>query len=94
MCNLPKKQEDMFINEEGVLSSICKVCQAIPKAPERVKNVRGKNKDHLTTGSQSCSICGTIKPLEEYPKDKRRITGRYPRCRECVSKLYKAKKGV
>ena len=90
-CKAVKPEGDYVVVGGAAMVSICSACRSLPKPPEMVKAVRGKNSDFATTGTQVCSICKQTLKLEEFPKDKNRKTGRYPRCRCCVSILYKSK---
>jgi NAD-dependent SIR2 family protein deacetylase len=38
------------------------------------------------TETMRCTMCGKVKPLEEFRRDRSLKQGRYPRCRECEHK--------
>ncbi len=48
----------------------------------------------LSKGTAVCRHCGTEKPLTEFPRDPRTLTGIVKTCKECVKKLRAEKKSL
>lgn len=46
-----------------------------------------KSEGQLVVASKPCTMCEVVKPLDEFPPDKRTISGRQSRCRACCQKI-------
>ena len=46
----------------------------------------------LMTRSQGCSTCGRVKSLDEFYRDKARLTGHASRCKDCANAATKARR--
>lgn len=47
----------------------------------------------LMTRSQACSTCGVVKSLDDFYRDKARLTGHASRCKDCANAATAARRG-
>lgn len=47
----------------------------------------------LLINTQGCSACGSVKSLDDFYKDRARLTGRASRCKECANAATAARRG-
>lgn len=73
----------------------CEPCKGAKKAEwkKRHPDTRGPSTD-IENQTRKCTICGVVKPLEEFTKNIREFLGRDYRCRICRNRIAKGHKNT
>lgn len=84
----PLEEFSRNANHKDGYGCYCRLCAA-----EYAKEWRQKNPDYRTAKTRivveekQCQRCKKVKPIEEFPKNKRNCDGRGSYCRSCWSKI-------